>query len=206
MTLSVAEVRARYDRAARWFDLLETPVELLLLHGLRRRLAALVRGRVLEVAAGTGRNLSYYPRDLPVVISDLSHGMLARAQGKAPGAAILAHLEALPFPDGSFDTVVVTLALCTVPDPVGAVREMARVCRPGGRLLLLEHVRSRSPLLAWLQGRLTPWQVRRLGCHLDRDAEAALAGGGGLAHRRLAERLWGSVVLLEASHLRARGK
>lgn len=196
-SLSVAEVQARYDRAAGWFDLTETPLDLILLRALRRRLAARVRGRVLEVAAGTGRNLRYYPAGLQVVVSDLSPGMLARAQAKAPGMAVLADLEALPFPDGAFDTVVVTLALCTVPDPTGAVREMARVCRPAGHLLLLEHVLSRSPLLAWLQRRLTPGQVRRLGCHLDRDAAAAVAAAG-LSYRVLAERLWGAVLLLEA--------
>jgi len=205
MPLSVAEVRGRYDRAARWWDLVETPADLLLFRPLRRRLAARVRGRVLEVAAGTGRNLPYYPPGVPSVISDLSAGMLARARAKGHGAAVLADLEALPFPDGTFDTVVVTLALCTVPDPTGAVREMDRVCRPGGRLLLLEHVLSRSAPLAWLQRCLTPGQVRRLGCHLDRDAAGAVATAG-LSYRVLAERLWGSVVLLEAEATIALGR
>jgi ubiquinone/menaquinone biosynthesis C-methylase UbiE len=78
---------------------------------------------------------------------------------------------ALPFPDASFDTVTTSLMLCTVPDPERTLREMSRVCRPDGRIALLEHVRAPNPVLAWLQAKLTPAQIRRMGCHLDRPTD-----------------------------------
>ena len=83
--------------------------------------------------------------------------------------------EALPFPDDSFDTVALTLVLCTVPDPAAALREIARVLKPGGRFLFLEHVRADDPGLAKWQDRLHgPWYVFGHGCHCNRDTLATL--------------------------------
>ncbi len=151
-------------------------MEWLLLGRYRRRLAAGARGVVLEVAAGTGRNLPYYPPDVTVTLCDISLGMLRQARRRraapplSPAAFVAADAERLPFADGSFDTVLCSLSLCTIPDPVAALREMKRLLRPGGRILLLEHVLSPLRPLAWLQHRLSPVNVRRVGCHLNRDA------------------------------------
>lgn len=114
----------------------------------RRRLLAAVRGRVLDVGAGTGANLPRYPRDAAeVVLLDPSPGMLERARRRATEIGALTQnregrAEALPFADESFDTVVFTLSLCTIPDPDAALRQARRVLRPDGRLLVLEHVRA----------------------------------------------------------------
>ncbi len=128
----------------------------------------------MEVAIGTGRNLPYYGHAVMRLVGvDLSTGMLAEAKRAAAehGRAIrLARMDAehLAFADASFDTVVTSLSLCTVADPARALREMARVCKPDGRVVLLEHVRSPVRPLAWLQRTLTPLQVRAMGCHFDR--------------------------------------
>ncbi len=175
MAWTAAELRAAYDRFARWYDLSLAPLEWAVLGRLRRRLLRRARGRVLEVAAGTGRNLPHYPPEVEeLVLVDLSPAMLARARPRARRVGLPVQMEvvdaqALPFPDGCFDTVVSTLATCTFPDPVAALKEMGRVCHPGGRILLLEHGRSRLPWLARWQDRTAPAHARHLGCHWNRE-------------------------------------
>jgi SAM-dependent methyltransferase len=100
--------------------------------------------------------------------------MLREARERAsrldiPFALVQADAEALPFRDAIFDTVAISLALCTIPDPVKALLELARVCRPGGRVVMLEHVRSTARPLAAMQRALSPLNERAIGCHLDRD-------------------------------------
>ncbi|MBA2277922.1 MAG: methyltransferase domain-containing protein [Chloroflexia bacterium] len=168
-------VAAIYDQLAPRYDRMEGAVERLLMgRALRAALGAELRGAVLEVGIGSGRNLPYYDDAVTHMIGvDLSQGMLAEARrtAHAHGRTVtLARMDAeqLALPDAAFDTVATSLSLCTVADPARALREMARVCKPNGRVVLLEHVRSQTPPLAWLQRLLTPLQVRALGCHLDR--------------------------------------
>jgi len=172
-------IRRAYDELAPWFDALEfLPDRLLGTRRARRRLLARARGRVLEVAAGTGRNLAHYPPGARVTAVDASRGMLeehrARLRGSETGSVppvSLARMdgERLAFPDRSFDTVVDTLALCTFLRPVRALREMARVCRPEGRILLLEHGRSEVAWIARLQDRFEWVLADRVGCHWNRS-------------------------------------
>ncbi len=201
--LDAQGIRRIYDRLARLYDFLELPSEVLLgLRRCRRELVAKARGDVLEVGIGTGKNLPYYPPGCRLTGVDLSPAMLERAARRAARlgrTVVLLPMDAerLEFPDRSFDTVLSTLSLCTIPDPVRALREMGRVCRPGGRILLLDHVRSRVPWIGRLQDRLTPGNVRRLGCHLNRDSEA-LARAAGLEVRRVRRHRLGIVALVEA--------
>jgi ubiquinone/menaquinone biosynthesis C-methylase UbiE len=109
--------------------------------------------------------------------------MLRRAAERAahlpiPIAFVQADAEALPFADASFDTVAISLALCTIPDPVAALRELARVCRPHGRVVMLEHVLSPVGPVALAERLLSPLQERAMGCHLDRDTVATVRGLG----------------------------
>jgi ubiquinone/menaquinone biosynthesis C-methylase UbiE len=132
------------------------------------------RGEVLEIAIGTGRNLPYYPSDVRLTGVDLTPAMLeiARQRASALGREVdlrVGDAHAPEFPDGRFDTVVATLALCTIPDERRTVAEMRRVLRPGGRLLLLEHFRSPLLPVRVLQRLLDPLFVRFYGDHLLRE-------------------------------------
>jgi ubiquinone/menaquinone biosynthesis C-methylase UbiE len=147
----------------------------------RRALLGRAEGRVLELGAGTGLNLAHYPDDAELVLSEPDPAMRAAlerrlARAGRPAQVVAAPAEALPFGDGSFDTVVSTLVLCTVADAAAAIAEARRVLRPGGRLLFLEHVRGASPRLARWQDRLeAPWAAFALGCRCNVDTEALLA-------------------------------
>jgi ubiquinone/menaquinone biosynthesis C-methylase UbiE len=156
--------------------------------GMAQRRSALLSqasGRVLELGAGTGLNLPHYPDNLAeLVLTEPSPPMVGRLERRAEKAGITgsvvvaADAERLQFGDDSFDTVVSTLVLCTVGDPQQAIREIARVLRPGGRLLFLEHVRSDSPRLARWQDRLhRPWHAFAAGCNANRPTVDMLREG-----------------------------
>jgi len=136
------------------YDRFNGQVEEKALGAHRRTLLSSARGRVLDVGAGTGANHVHYPSAIDsVVLLDPGRGMLARAAARPPIPGISVELrvgsaESLPFDDEEFDAVVFTLSLRTVGDPSVALAEAARVMKPGGRLLVLEHVRSRDPRLA----------------------------------------------------------
>jgi SAM-dependent methyltransferase len=141
----------------------------------RKQLLSRARGRTLEIGSGTGLNLPHYPDDLDdLVLAEPDTAMRARLEKKLNRSGRLTRLidasaEHLPFPDGSVDTVVSTLVLCTVDAPDAALREIARVLRPDGQLLFLEHVRSESATLARWQDRLArPWRRFAQGCRCNR--------------------------------------
>ncbi len=141
----------------------------------RRRLLARARGRVLELGAGTGLNLRHYPDGLEELIlaepdAAMRRRLSRRVRRHGNGAQIVdAVAERLPLADNSVDTVVSTLVLCTVDDPQQALSEIARILRPDGELLFVEHVRSGSVRLARLQDALCePWRRFACGCHCNR--------------------------------------
>lgn len=143
---------------------------------LRRDLLSHARGAVLEIGAGTGLNLPHYPAGLDrLVLAEPGARIggridLGRAPAGVPVRVEQAPAEELPFEDASFETVVSTLVLCTVSDPRRAVAEVARVLRPGGRLLFLEHVRAEAGWRAALQRRsVRPWAAFADGCRCDRE-------------------------------------
>jgi len=149
----------------------------------RRRLLEGARGAVLEIGGGTGANLVHY-RDVDrVTIAEPDPFMRSRIgpklqDSRVPVEVSSAGAEALPFPDGSFDTVVSTLVLCTVPDQEAVLEEIRRVLRPGGRLLFIEHVRAAGSAARW-QDRLEPlWRRLFGGCRPNRDTIAAIEDAG----------------------------
>jgi ubiquinone/menaquinone biosynthesis C-methylase UbiE len=151
----------------------------------RRGLLARASGRVLELGAGTGLNLAHYPPGVQqLVLTEPEEPMLARLRERAAShdpapAVVRAPAERLPVADGSVDTVVTTLALCTVDDLDASLREVHRVLAPGGRLLFLEHVRADDERLARRQDLLAPlWRRVGHGCHCNRATLGAIAAAG----------------------------
>lgn len=149
----------------------------------RAELLAEVAGDVIEVGAGTGANLAHYPEGVArLVLTEPDRHMLARLRDKAAGRAELhpAPIDKLPVPDESFDVVVATLVLCSVPDQTTALREMFRVLRPGGRYVFLEHVAAENnPGRYKWQQRLEPvWKIVADNCHVTRRTADAIAGAG----------------------------
>lgn len=147
----------------------------------RRALLAEARGAVLEIGAGTGLNLRHYPEGLEeLVLVEPGEPMadridLSRVPNGVPTRVVRAPAEHLPFADESFDTVVSTLVLCTVSDPARAVTEVARVLRPGGRLLFCEHVEAEAGWRRALQRRtVRPWAAFADGCRCDRPTLATI--------------------------------
>ena len=151
--------------------------------GLKRWREWLVKGakgRVLDVGCGTGRNLPLYLPGTFVVGLEPSSDTLAKARVRAPGVPLVrASAEALPFRAGAFDTVVSGLVFCSVPDAAKGLAEVKRVLAPGGRLRMLEHVRSTVPWRARLQDWVQPaWTAVAGGCRPNRATEAAVEAAG----------------------------
>jgi ubiquinone/menaquinone biosynthesis C-methylase UbiE len=162
------------------YDALCAVVEATGLERWREWLVKGARGRVLDVGCGTGRNLPRYEEGTFVVGVDPSVEALAKARKRAPSVPLVrASAEALPFRDGAFDTVVSGLVFCSVPDAARGVSEVKRVLAPGGRLRMLEHVRSTVPWRAKLQDWIQPaWTAIAGGCRPNRDTEVAVEAGG----------------------------
>jgi ubiquinone/menaquinone biosynthesis C-methylase UbiE len=164
-------------------------------------------GNVLEVGAGTGANLPFYaPPVGRLILTEPDADMLARLRrriglARVPVEALVASVEALPFADASFDTVVSTLVLCSVHDVAGALEEMRRVLRPGGRLLFLEHVAAddRPGRLAW-QRRLEPFWTHVSGnCHLTRRTGESIRAAGFVVEREARESMRKALPIVRPS-------
>jgi phosphatidylethanolamine/phosphatidyl-N-methylethanolamine N-methyltransferase len=176
------EAKARWDRLARHYGLVEFFSEWYL-KPFRKILWAHAAGRVLEAGAGSGLNIAFYPPGARVTATDLSGAMMQRAreralEQKADVRFEEADLCALPFADGAFDTAVATFVFCSVPDPVACLREMARVVKPAGRILLLDHVRIERPLIGPLMDRINRSTVRLAGEHINHRMDAFVREAG----------------------------
>jgi ubiquinone/menaquinone biosynthesis C-methylase UbiE len=151
----------------------------------RRRTLAELSGDVVEIGFGSGHNLAYYPAEVDRVLAvEPSTVARRRAGPRTDASAVTVEFigldgQALPLPDDCADAAVTTFTLCTIPDVPGALGELSRVLRPGGRLHFLEHGLSPDPKVAAWQHRLTPIQRRVCGgCHFDRPIAQLIAGAG----------------------------
>ena len=176
-------VRAIQDDHARGYDRQIAFFERILFGDGRAWVCSQAHGRVLELAAGTARNLPFYPAEIKLTAIELSPQMLAIARDRAENLRHsvdlrLGDAQALEFDDESFDTVTCTLGFCTIPDTTAAAREAFRVLRPGGRLLMLEHVRSPTALVRAGQRLLEPLAVRFEADHLLREPLDYLPAAG----------------------------
>lgn len=171
--VATATTQRRYQRLAPFYDRMEDGAERRF-RPWRERLWSLVRGpKVLEVGVGTGKNMPYYPDGLDITAIDLTPGMLERARERLTALNLsvdlrLGDVQALQFPDASFDAAVATFVFCSVPDPLLGLSELMRVLKPGGQVYLLEHVRLAHPLLGAILDLLNPMVVRMMGANINR--------------------------------------
>lgn len=165
--------RSRYQRNARWYDWMEAFPERRF-NPWRNQLWGMVTGeKILEIGVGTGKNMPFYPQGLSVTAIDLTPAMLERAVRRAAKLDLAIELklgdaQCLDFADASFDSVVATFVFCSVPDPVLGLREAKRVTKPGGKLYLLEHMRSTNPFIGQLMDTFNPFVVRMMGANINR--------------------------------------
>jgi len=163
---------SKYNRISPIYELIDLPLELLFFRRWRKEALSGLSGKVLEVGVGTGKNLKYYPAGAQVTGIDNSAGMLEIAREKAEGmqniTLLLMDAEHLDFPDNTFDYVVTTFVLCTIPDPLKALEEMRRVLKPSGELIALEHLHSSNPIIARFEDLINPFLYFLLGDHTTR--------------------------------------
>jgi ubiquinone/menaquinone biosynthesis C-methylase UbiE len=178
-------VVSRYQRIARYYDLLDLPFEYRRYRRLRPQLFAGLSGRILDAGVGTGRNFPFYPRGAEVVGVDLSPAMLARAQRRrprSPATVVLREMDVtkLDFPDGSFDAAAATFLFCVLPDEqqTRALRELARVVKAGGSIRLLEYARPRGPVRRFIARLWEPWMSWAYGAGLDHHTEEHIREAG----------------------------
>ena len=177
-----AEAR-RYDRVAWRYDFLESPMEKMFFSKLRKEMLVGVRGKVLDVGIGTGKNLSCYPADVELIGIDISPKMLEKARRRANTLDSEVDLrvmdvENLEFADSTFDFIVVTFVFCSATDPVKGLRELARVIKDDGTILLLEHVRSENKIIGYFMDWLNPIARWFFGPNINRQTVANVEAAG----------------------------
>lgn len=195
MLLQTEIIRKRYNRTARFYDWMDKMIP----DAVRQRALSQATGKVLEVGVGTGKNLPYYREGCEVTGIDFSPGMLAKAREKSHLARVpvtLVEMDAqhMTFPDGAFDTVVATCVFCSVPDPIQGLLEVRRVCKPNGKIVLVEHVRSENSLLGWLMDVLNPVSLHLVGSNINRRTVENVRTAG--MDIRQVEDLTGKIVKL----------
>ena len=151
---------------------------------LRKHLVAHAIGKVLEIGSGTGLNLPFFPSSCSVISIDINSNHqeeFLKKRISAPCKVDYARMDArhLAFPDNSFDSLLITLGLCTIDDPALALLEFSRVVKPGGTFLVIEHIFSNRPVIAELLNWLTPaWKIIAHGCHLNRRTNESILTAG----------------------------
>jgi len=170
---ATALTRARYQRLSAFYDVVEGMSEQRY-SPWRKRLWEMVDGtEVLEVGVGTGKNMPFYPFGTKITAIDLTPGMLERARERARELRLnltlkIGDIQALEFPDSFFDNVVATFVFCSVSDPVLGLRELGRVVKPGGKILLLEHMRVPNETIGKIMDLINPLVVRLMGANINR--------------------------------------
>ncbi len=192
-------VQRRYDRFASQFDSRMGMMERFARKWRQLQWSMAEGSRMLEVGVGTGLNFAFYPPQTRVVAVDLSPKMLQQAHERAVKDNVnvdqaLMDAQKLAFPDDTFDSVLATYVFCSVPDPIAGLRELRRVCKPGGKVVLMEHVRSKNPVMGFFMDLWNPLLVRIGGENINRRTVENVAKSGLVVER--ATSLWSSIFYL----------
>ena len=191
------KIQKRYNRIAGIYDLLEGPMETLF-SKWRKDLLKNAKGKVLEVGIGTGKNIPYYSKGIQLTGIDFSNKMIEQARKKYGAQSQIELLEMdaqqMTFDDNSFDTVVTFCVFCSVPDPVSGLKEIRRVCKNGGKVLMLEHVRSKHKIIGPLMDLLNPIPLYLHGANINRKTEENLIKAGFKRDNIRITNLWHDIV------------
>ncbi len=193
------KIKNRYNRVAKFYDILDKPMEMAA-SGWREKLLSGVKGKVLEVGIGTGRNIPYYPDNVDLTGIDFSPKMveIARQKAENKGKAKILEMDAenMEFKDNTFDAVVTSCVFCSVPDPVQGLKEIKRVCKNGGKILMLEHVRSHKKVVGPLMDILNFIPLHIYGANINRETYENLLKAGFKPEQIEVEDVWLDIVKL----------
>ncbi len=168
--------------------------------GYRKKLLKETEGKTLEVGVGTGKNIPYYPDNVEVTGIDFSEKMIEKAEKKSEKRdnvrVQVMDAEKMTFNDNIFDTVITSCVFCSVPDPVKGLQEIRRVCKTGGKILMLEHVRSNRKILGPLMDFLNPIPLNIVGANINRQTYQNLLKAGFDRKTIDVEYIWSDIVLM----------
>lgn len=167
------KIRKKYDRVSKIYDIFEQPMETMSLKKWRLEVTKELKGKILEVGVGTGKNIPYYPDDMDITAIDFSNKMLERAREKAiklnkKVELIQMDAQNMDFPDNTFDMIFTTCVFCSVPDPIKGLLEIKRVCKSDGKIIMIEHVRSEKKMLGLVMDIFNPVIVNLYGANINR--------------------------------------
>jgi len=181
------------------YDLMEMPMEGMFAKWRKKMLKG-ASGKALEVGIGTGKNIPHYPADVDLTGIDFSEKMISKAKEKVTGGKnvrlLLMDVQQMQFDDNSFDTVVTSCVFCSVPDPVQGLKEIRRVCKSGGKILMLEHVRSHKKVIGSLMDAFNFIPVNVYGANINRETFQNLLKAGFQPENIEVENLWLDIVKL----------
>ena len=174
MDNTTEKIRKRYNRTARFYNIMEAMMNKSGMNRWRQAVWNEAKGKVLEVGVGTGKNMEYYTENIEITAIDFSEKMLEKARSRSETLSKkvdlrLMDVQALQFPDEFFDTVITTCVFCSVPDPIKGLMEIRRVCKKDGKIIMLEHVRSKKILIGKLMDIINPVVVRMVGANINRN-------------------------------------
>ena len=187
------KIKKRYNRVAKFYDIFDKPMEMAL-SKWREKLLSGVKGKVLEVGIGTGKNIPYYPDNVELTGIDFSPKMVEIARKKAKNKSNIRILEMdaenMNFKDNTFDSVVTSCVFCSVPDPVQGLKEIKRVCKNGGKIVMLEHVRSHKKVVGPLMDVFNFMPLHLYGANINRETYQNLLNAGFKPKQIEVENVW----------------
>jgi len=195
----MSKTQKRYNRIAGLYDILEAPMEHMF-SKWRKELLKDARGKTLEVGIGTGKNISHYPDGVELTGIDFSEKMMERARKRANNhprvKLLLMDAQNMSFEDNSFDTVVTSCVFCSVPDPLQSLKEIKRVCKTGGKILMLEHVRSDKKAVGKIMDFFNPIPLNIYGANINRRTYENLLKAGFKPENIRVENVWYDIMKL----------